>query len=101
MGTREERRREPAQQAADCFVLATRDTHWWISTAMARAVEAELVAVPAVRWLTFVDLTGARIRLRADQVTCLAQFFAEQRAAERRFCADLRREARADEGYDD
>ena len=100
MGTPKERQQEAPHPAADCFVLATRDTHWWISTAMARAVDAELATEPGARWLTFVDLTGARVRVRANEVTCLVQFFAENRAAERRLCADLRREARADEGYD-
>lgn len=100
MGTRKEHQQEAPRPAADCFVLATRDTHWWISTAMARAVDAELVTVPPVPWLTFVDLTGARVRVRADQVLYLVQFFADNRAAERRLCAELRREARADEGYD-
>ncbi len=101
METRAQRQPEPGQAAADYFVLATRDTHWWISTAMARAVEAELVNETGVRWLTFVDLTGARVRVRADQVVYLSQYFAENRTAERRVCAALRREAKADEGYDD
>jgi hypothetical protein len=31
---------------------------------MARAIDSSLAAVPQPGWVTFVDLTGARIRLR-------------------------------------
>ena len=45
----------------DFFVLDTRVGCWYLSTAMAQAVDACLAAVPVPEWVTFVDLTGARV----------------------------------------
>jgi hypothetical protein len=68
---------------------------------MARFIEACLEADPAPRWVKFVDLTGARIRLRARLIDSISQSTAEQRASERALQRRLRREWRADRSYGD
>lgn len=101
MNTVREHEPEPARpNAADYFVLSTRDTCWCLSMVMARAVEQELVCAAPESWITFVDLTGSRVRLRAGLVQSLAQCYAENRAEERRFSSSLRREARSDRDWD-
>jgi hypothetical protein len=85
----------------DHFVVSADCSAWYVSTEMARFIEACLEADPAPRWVKFVDLTGARIRLRARLIESISQSTAEQRASERAFHRRLRRERKADRSYDD
>lgn len=91
----------PEPKAGDYFVLCTREASWYLSTAMAQAVERELLVAEAEGWITFVDLTGARIRVRAGLIQCLAQCYAENRAEERRFWRNHKRETKAEREWDD
>ncbi|MBK7715046.1 MAG: hypothetical protein IPI38_06450 [Gemmatimonadetes bacterium] len=50
----------------DYFLVCAECGHWSVSATMARAIEHQLARWLAPRWITFVDLTGARIRIRAD-----------------------------------
>ena len=59
---------------------------------MAKAIEARLDAKRRPRWVTFVDLTGSRVRLRARRIEYICQCTAEQRTAERAFFRSLKRE---------
>jgi hypothetical protein len=43
--------------------VSTRSADWYVSTVMTRAIEECLDAEPQPRWVTFVDLTGARARM--------------------------------------
>jgi hypothetical protein len=47
-------------------------------------------------WITFVDVTGARVRLRAESVQSLSQRTVEQRAVGRRFERQARDERHRD-----
>jgi hypothetical protein len=85
----------------DHFVVSADCSTWCVSTEMARFIEACLEADPAPRWVKFVDLTGARIRLRARLIDSISQSTAEQRASERALQRRLRREWRADRSYGD
>ncbi len=76
----------------DFFVLDTRVGCWYLSTAMAQAVDACLAAVPVPEWVTFVDLTGARVRVRTRGIDSLSQCSAQQRATRRAFDRLLREE---------
>jgi hypothetical protein len=100
MNTVRDREPEPrCQIAADYFVLSTRDDSWCLSMAMTRAVELELARATPESWITFVDLSGSRVRLRARLVQSVAQCYAENRAEARRFWSTLRREVRADRDW--
>ncbi len=57
-----------------------------VSTVMARHVERQLDRRP--RWVTFVDLSGARIRVRADAIESLEHSNPETREMWRRFRAE-------------
>jgi hypothetical protein len=91
----------PEPKPGDYFVLSTREANWYLSPAMAQVVERELVRAGPDEWVTFVDLTGARIRVRAGLVQYLAQCYTENRAEERRFWRNHKRETRAERDWDD
>jgi hypothetical protein len=91
----------PAAEAGNYFVLCTREANWYVSTGMARTIESELQAAGADGWITFVDLTGARIRVRAGLIQYLAQCYAENRARERRFWRSHKAEAKAERDWDE
>jgi hypothetical protein len=59
--------------AGDYFVVAADCCTWCVSTTMARSIEQSLDGRPRPKWVTFVDLTGARIRLRARQIEYIGQ----------------------------
>lgn len=96
-----ERPDEPAPVPGDYFVLETEVSAWYISTDMARAVDAALATTPAPEWITFVDLAGARVRLRARRVEALTQCTAEQRSLRRSFHRALDQERAAERNWDD
>ena len=64
--------REP-DGAGTYFYVSARCGTWYVSTAMARHIEACLDAEPRPAWLCFVDLTGARVRVRTRDVEYLNQ----------------------------
>ena len=69
----------------DFFVVSTEWDNWCVSTEMARHIDETLDADPLPRWITFVDLTGARVRVKADSIESLTQRSAQQRAVTRAF----------------
>jgi hypothetical protein len=101
---REEKEEEaPRPVGVDHFVVSARSETWYVSTEMARHVEACLDAQPRQAWICFVDLSGARVRVRSREIEYLVQSTAEQRAAERAFHRSMTRERKAerDWGEDD
>ena len=87
--------------AGDYFVVSGDRCTWCVSTEMARLIEAHLDAEPPARWVRFVDLTGARIRLRTRLIESITQSAADQRASRRAFHRMLDRERKADRSWDD
>lgn len=79
--------------AGDYFVVSTGSTTWWVSTAMARHIEATIDKWPRTRWVTFIDLSGARVRVRVSQVNWILQSTVEQRAFDRALTRALHQEA--------
>jgi len=69
----------------DYFLVCAECGHWTVSAAMARAIEAQLGAWVTPRWISFVDLHGARVRIRTRLLYSVSQCYAETRAAERAF----------------
>jgi hypothetical protein len=95
---------EPAGElpdAGDYFVLETPFSSWYLSVEMARAVDRDLMAKPLPDWTVFVDLAGARVRLRTSRVESLVQCTADQRAACREFNKRLKREHDTTRGWDE
>jgi hypothetical protein len=72
------------QGAGDHFMVATQTATFVVSTVMARAIEATIDRWPRRTWVTFVDLSGSRIRLRVREIDFIVQSTAEQRAFDRR-----------------
>jgi hypothetical protein len=85
----------------DYFVVSGDCCTWYVSTEMARFIEACLDTESSPRWVRFVDLTGARIRLRARLIESISQSTADQRASDRAFHRTLNRERKADRSWDD
>jgi len=87
--------------AGDYFVIQCRDSSWfYVSTVMARAIDRKLGRLFRPRWITFVDISGSRIRLRTDDITSLVQLTAEQRDQGRAFDRDRSQENRNDRDWD-
>jgi hypothetical protein len=87
--------------AGDYFVLETPFSSWYLSVDMARAVDRDLTATPLPEWTVFVDLAGARVRLRTSRIESLVQCTADQRAACREFNRRLKQEHEANRGWDE
>jgi len=85
----------------DYFVVSTEWDNWCVSTEMARHIDACLDADPASPWITFVDVTGARVRVRADRIESLTQRSIEQRGVSRTFERLARQERQADSMHGD
>lgn len=88
--------REPF--AAEYFVVIGEYSTWFVSTPMAKFIEECIDA--GAEWVKFVDLTGARIRLRTRMINYITQHSADQRAMERDFNRRLRNGSDADETWD-
>lgn len=91
MGNNQEERAEEKPRYPDFFYVATQDWSYTVSREMARHVEREL-ARPLSRWITFVDIAGARVRLRSRMILALEQSSPETRDAWRQFRAERGRE---------
>lgn len=87
--------------AGDYFIVSADSSTWYVSTEMARFIEAVLDAEPRTRWVKFVDLSGSRVRLDSRQIEYICQSTAEQRALDREFSRSLTRERKADRSWDE
>ena len=63
------------------FIVHTMLNSWWVSTEMARHIERALDVRRPARWVTFVDVTGARVRLLAEAIYCVELCSAEPSSA--------------------
>lgn len=91
MGKNEKEKEIPA--AEDYFAINGRNCGWWpVSTTMARHVLRQLDRVIPPRWIQFVDLSGATVRVRPDEIADVTQCSAEQRASRRAFRDALQEE---------
>jgi hypothetical protein len=95
----EEEQEAPRPTGLDHFVVSAKSATWYVSTEMARHIEACLDVEHHQGWISFVDLSGARVRLRSLEIEYLAQSTTEQRAAERSFHRALSRERKAERGW--
>jgi hypothetical protein len=97
---REEQEEESSRPiGVDHFVVSAKSAIWYVSTEMARHIETCLEVEHHRAWISFVDLNGARVRLRSLEIEYLAQSTADQRAAERAFHRALNRERKAERGW--
>ncbi len=85
--------------AGDYFIVVGENFTWYVSTEMARFIEACLDRKFRPRWVTFVDLGGSRVRVRARHIEFICQCTTEQRAAERDFFRALKQERKADRAW--
>jgi hypothetical protein len=92
---------ETKPDAGDYFVVDARCNNWYVSTAMARFIEAVLDAEVRALWISFVDLTGARVRVRTGEINAIYQCTVGQRAKEREFNRTLGRERKADRDWNE
>lgn len=89
------------QLPVDYFLVVTHAEWWYVSRLMAQAVEASLNESPVPEWVTFVDLTGARVRVRVRLIESIYQCTAEQRALARAFQRARQAERKAEPDWDE
>ena len=65
---------------AGYHLVTTQQGNYIVSTVMAGHIERELDRWPRPRWITFVDVAGARVRIRSRLVEGLEQSSTETRA---------------------
>jgi arginine/ornithine N-succinyltransferase beta subunit len=75
------------------FVLLSAAGQWVVGREMARFIERELDRWPRRRWIRFVDVLGARVRLRTDLIRALRQSSLEIREDWRRFKDERQKES--------
>lgn len=75
------------------FVVDSYAGEWIVSRVMAQFIEGVLDAWPRSRWIRFVDITGARVRVRAELIRSLRQSSAEIRGEWRRFKQERQKES--------
>jgi len=82
----EEKREEPEQARSEevqwhpgYHVVVTRQCNYVVSTVMARHIERELDRWPRPRWITFVDVSGARVKVLARLIEGFEQSSVETR----------------------
>lgn len=89
-----------ARFSTDYFVIAGEFCTWYVSTEMARFIESCLDARRPAKWVRFVDLAGARVRLRVRQIEYIYQCTAEQRAFQRKLYRALDREVNEEKDWE-
>jgi hypothetical protein len=87
----ENAKKEP--RYGEYFVLESSAGDWMISRRMVEFVESELDRWPRRRWICFVDLLGARVRLRTELIKALRQSSPAIRGEWRRFKDERHQEA--------
>ena len=80
----------------DFYVVAGAFGSVCVTAQTACAIEAALDAGRPVRWLTFRDRSGSRIRVRARDVRSVCESTAAQRSYDRRMDRAREREEQAD-----
>ena len=76
----------------DYHIVVMRQCSHMVSSVMARHIERELDRWPRPRWITFVDVGGARFRVRAEAIEGIEQSSPESRDLLRRFREERDRE---------
>lgn len=94
---REQDEERPQQDRLESFfpdyhLVVMRQCSHMVSTVMARHIERELDRWPRPCWIRFVDVTGARFRVRAEAIEGLEQSTPESRELLRRFREERDRE---------
>ena len=90
MVERQSREERPEQERVEFLypeyhLVVMRECCHPVTTVMARHIERQLERWPRPRWVTFVDLSGARIRVRAGAIEGLEHSTPETRELWRRF----------------
>lgn len=103
MENTKERSEKPGQPElpVDYFLVVARFEAWFVSREMVQAIEAALNLTPAPQWVMFVDLTGARIRVRSRLIEYIYQCTAEQRSLARAFYRARKAERKAETDWDE
>jgi hypothetical protein len=93
-------RRSPDRDAVlypSYWVVSTVSNCYPVSGMMARLVEGALDRWPRPRWVRFVDLSGAVVRVRAAAIESIEQSAPETRSLRRRVLEEQDRESDQEE----
>lgn len=85
----------------DYFIVYGRENFaFYVSRDMAQFIESRL-DTRRVKWITFVDVFGSRVRIARDAIECVQECRAGQRASQRIFFRDRRLEGNSDPEWPD
>jgi hypothetical protein len=76
----------------DHHIVATANFSYIVSPVMARHIEQELDRRRRPKWITFVDVSGARVRILASSIEMIEQSSLETRDLWRRWRDQRRKE---------
>jgi len=76
----------------DHHIVATTQFSYIVSTVMAKHIERELDRKPRRQWVKFVDVAGARVRIRTSLIEGIEQSSLETRELWRRWREQRRKE---------
>ncbi len=74
------------------WMVETPFTCYSVSTPIARVIQRELGRWPRRRWISFVDISGARVLLQANWILSLEQSSPDIRAMWRRIAKERKQE---------
>ena len=86
----------PDEQYGDFVVISGTFGFANLSLEEAERVERLLDRRCVPEWVVFHDRAGSRVRVKSDQIRCLCESTAAQRAADRRYDRARRQEEKAD-----
>jgi hypothetical protein len=85
----------------DYFIVGTNMLEWYVSKEMAAFIDGCLDQDPTPRWVSFVDLTGARVRVRGRLVQYVLQCTVDQRSLARAMRRAMSKEDKAERDWDE
>lgn len=85
----------------DYFLVSAHYEEWYVSREMAQAIETSLAEVSTPQWVMFVDVKGARVRVRTRLIEYIYQCTAEQRELARAFHRARKAEREAETDWDE
>ena len=85
----------------DFYEVVTQNDTWYVTAEMAEWIESRMDKWFKPRWVRFVDVRGACVRVRVRDIRSVCEAQADQRAAGRAFFQMLQKECQEETGLGD
>ena len=87
---------DPQSPESDFYVISGDCGYYYVTQETAARIERCLGRVWVPRWVTFTDLSGSQVRIRARLIHCVFESTVAQRAYDREFERARKLEEKAD-----